>query len=44
MGFNPTMKVSMGVALPLFVESEGELIDIELLEDTPIEVIKAFFN
>ncbi len=40
MGFNPTMKVSMGVALPLFVESEGELIDIELLEDTPIEVIK----
>ena len=40
MGFNPTMKVSMGVALPLFIESEGELIDIELLEDTPVERIK----
>ena len=40
MGYNPTMKVSMGVALPLFVESEGELIDVELLEDTPTEIIK----
>ena len=41
MGYNPTMKVSMGVALPLFIESDGELIDIELLEDTPIEHIKS---
>lgn len=32
-GFNPSMKVSLGVALPLFVESECELVDIELLED-----------
>ena len=40
MGYNPTMKVSMGVALPLFIESEGELIDIELLEETPVETIK----
>ena len=40
MGYNPTMKVSMGVALPLFVESDGELIDIELLEDTPIDIIE----
>lgn len=40
MGYNPTMKVSMGVALPLFIESDGELIDIELLEDTPTEKIK----
>ena len=40
MGYNPTMKVSMGVALPLFIESDGELIDIELLEDTPIDKIK----
>ena len=40
MGYNPTMKVSMGVALPLFIESEGELIDIELLEDTTLEKIK----
>ena len=30
LGFNPTMKVSMGIALPLFAESEGELVDIEI--------------
>jgi len=41
MGYNPTMKVSMGVALPLFIESEGEFIDIELLEDTPVEKVKS---
>ena len=32
LGFNPTMKVSMGIALPLFAESEGELVDIELYD------------
>ena len=32
LGFNPTMKVSMGIALPLFAESEGEIVDIELLD------------
>lgn len=32
LGFNPTMKVSMGIALPLFEESEGEIVDIELHE------------
>lgn len=32
-GFNPTMKVSMGVALPLFLESDCELVDIELIEE-----------
>ena len=26
------MKVSMGIALPLFAESEGELVDIEILD------------
>jgi len=31
-GFNPTMKVSMGVALPLFIESNCELVDVDLLE------------
>lgn len=36
-GFNPTMKVSMGVALPLFVESDCELVDVELLEDITVE-------
>lgn len=38
-GFNPTMKVSMGVALPLFIESKCELVDIDLLEDIPVEVL-----
>ena len=32
-GFNPTMRISMGVALPLFSESVCELIDIDLWED-----------
>ena len=32
-GYNPTMKVSMGVALPLFCESECELVDILLWEN-----------
>lgn len=39
-GFNPTMKVSMGVALPLFIESQCELVDIDLLEDIPAESLK----
>lgn len=32
-GFNPSMKVSMGVALPLFLESDCELVNIELHDD-----------
>lgn len=32
-GFNPSMKVSLGVALPLFAQSECELVDIEIIED-----------
>ena len=40
LGFNPTMKVSMGIALPLFAESEGELVDIEILDNlTPQEIM-----
>ena len=40
LGFNPTMKVSMGIALPLFAESEGELVDIEILDNlSPQEVM-----
>lgn len=31
-GFNPSMKVSMGVALPLFAESITEFVDIELYD------------
>ena len=39
LGYNPSMKVSMGIALPLFAESECELIDIELFDSlTPDEL------
>lgn len=41
LGFNPTMKVSMGIALPLFAESESEIVDIEILDKkTPEELSK----
>ena len=36
-GFNPTPRFSLGIALPIFVESEGELIDIELRDDISTE-------
>lgn len=39
-GYNPTMKISMGIALPLFCESITELVDIELLEDIDAEILK----
>lgn len=35
-GFNPSMKVSLGVALPLFVESECEFVDIEIHDDLEV--------
>lgn len=40
LGFNPSMKVSMGIALPLFAESDGELIDIELFDNISPEELK----
>lgn len=43
-GFNPTMKVSMGVALPLFVESDCELVDFECYNDLSEEEIKNELN
>ena len=39
-GFNPTMKISMGIALPLFCESLTELIDIEFYTHYDVEFIK----
>ena len=39
-GFNPTMRVSMGVALPLFSESICELVDIDLWEDLTCDDLK----
>lgn len=39
-GFNPSMKISMGIALPLFAESKCELVDIELFDDLSPEELK----
>ena len=39
-GFNPTMKVSMGVALPLFIESQCEFVDVDLLEEVSVEELQ----
>ncbi len=44
LGYNPTMKVSMGIALPLFAESEGELIDIEILDNLEEQELKDIIN
>ena len=43
-GFNPTPKFSLGVALPIFVEGENELIDIELCEYISNEELPQIFN
>ncbi len=39
-GFNPTPKVSMGIALPLFLESDAELVDVDLLDNISCEELK----
>ena len=44
LGYNPTMKVSMGIALPLFAESNGELIDIEILDNLTEQELKDIIN
>lgn len=44
LGFNPTMKVSMGIALPLFAESEGELVDIEILDNLSSQEVMDVIN
>lgn len=36
-GFNPSMKLSLGVALPLFAQSECELVDVEIYDDLSVE-------
>lgn len=40
-GYNPTMKISMGIALPLFCESKTELVDIELWENADENYVKS---
>ena len=44
LGFNPTMKVSMGIALPLFAESDGEIVDIELLDKYSPQELMSILN
>lgn len=39
-GFNPSMKVSMGIALPLFSESITEFVDVELFDNLKPEELK----
>ena len=39
-GFNPTMKISMGIALPLFEESLCELVDIDIFDDLTSDELK----
>lgn len=44
-GFNQRMKISWGVALPLFFESDGEYLEIELAEKfNDLEEIKSIIN
>ena len=44
LGFNPTMKVSMGIALPLFAQSEGELVDIEIYDNLSEQEVMDIIN
>lgn len=43
-GFNPSPKISIGIALPLFVESLCEYIDIELIENMPETLLMEKLN
>jgi len=43
-GFNPSPKISLAVALPIFVEGKEEFAEIELLEELKIEEIKDKIN
>ena len=43
-GFNPTPKISLGIALPIFVEGESELIDIEIYNNLEEDKIKNILN
>lgn len=40
LGYNPSMKVSMGIALPLFAESICELVDLELFDKLTANELK----
>ncbi len=44
LGFNPSPKLSLGVALPLFAESIGEVMDIELYENLEPNILMEKLN
>lgn len=39
-GFNPTPKISLGIALPVFIESITEFVDIEIFDEITEEELK----
>ncbi|MCD7780655.1 MAG: TIGR03936 family radical SAM-associated protein, partial [Candidatus Gastranaerophilales bacterium] len=43
-GFNPSPKFSLGIALPIFVESKCELIDIEIYDDISTDNLIKILN
>ena len=43
-GFNPMPKISMGIALPIFAESNCEYIDFETIEEYSTKEIKEKFE
>lgn len=43
-GFNPSPKISASVALPIFVESKGEFLDIEIHDFKPSEELKSLIQ
>ncbi len=43
-GFNPSPKISLGIALPIFVESKCELIDIDIYDDLTSEELKEILS
>ena len=43
-GFNPIPKISLGVALPLFVESESEFLEFEIYDDISEQEIISRLN
>ena len=43
-GFNPIPKISLGAALPIFIESETEFMDFEMIGDYSLNQIKDVLN
>lgn len=43
-GFNPSPKISLGIALPIFIESDCELIDIEIYNNIECNILKETLN